>query len=112
MLQKWSAYVAGNVLRQDYLRTALDWVSKGNIDGYMSLHRYDSDITEMKAYFDSVIDWAASVFVDVDKRMCGLEWGRLYETYHRQAYNAQEASAKVRALLDDVYVTDKSELRA
>ena len=44
--------------------------------------------------------------------MCGLEWGRLYEAYHRQAYNAQEVSAKVRALLDDVYVTDKSELRA
>ena len=107
MLQKWSAYVAGNVLRQDYLRTALDWVSKGNIDGYMSLHRNDSDITEMKAYFNSVIDWAASVFVDIDKRMCGLEWGRFYEEYHKQAYNAQEVSSKVRELLDDVYVTDK-----
>ena len=25
-IQKWSAYVSGNVIRQDYLRTALEWV--------------------------------------------------------------------------------------
>ena len=27
-IQKWSAYVSGSVIRQDFLRTALDWVSK------------------------------------------------------------------------------------
>ena len=31
-VQKWGAYIAGSVNRQDYLRAALDWVSGGNID--------------------------------------------------------------------------------
>ncbi|MDY2879736.1 MAG: DUF262 domain-containing protein [Candidatus Borkfalkiaceae bacterium] len=56
-IQKWSAYLSGSVLRQDYLRTALSWVSKGEIDKYMSKHRYDDNINELKAYFNSVIDW-------------------------------------------------------
>ena len=34
-----------NGKRQDYLRTALMWVSKGNIDDYMSRHRFDTNIT-------------------------------------------------------------------
>ena len=34
--QKWSAYISGDVKRQDYLEKALEWVSKGNIDNYMS----------------------------------------------------------------------------
>lgn len=106
-IQKWSAYISGNVLRQDYLRTALDWVSKGNIDAYMSLHRYDENINELKSYFNSVIDWISSVFIDVDSKMCGIKWGELYETYHNNAYNPQELSEKVNALLEDTYVNDK-----
>lgn len=32
-IQKWSAYIAGVVNRQDFLKTALDWVSDGDIEG-------------------------------------------------------------------------------
>ena len=71
-IQKWSAYISGNVLRQDFLRTALEWVSKDHIDAYMSKHRFDDNIDELKAYFNSVIDWISSVFIDVDSKMCGL----------------------------------------
>ncbi len=106
-IQKWSAYISGNVLRQDYLKTALMWVSKGNIDAYMSLHRYDDNITELETYFNSVIDWISSVFTDVDSKMCGLKWGELYERYHKNAYNPTEVSKKVNELLEDSYVTDK-----
>lgn len=105
-IQKWSAYISGNVLRQDYLRTALDWVSKGNIDGYMSQHRYDTNINELKTYFNSVIDWVSSVFMDVDSTMCGLNWGELYEKYHHNAYDPQAVSALVQELLADYYVHD------
>ena len=106
-IQKWSAYIAGNVNRQDYLRTALDWVSRGNIDAYMSQHRYDNNIIELKTYFNSVIDWISSVFSDVDDTMRGLEWGRLYETYHNNAYDLQDVADKVKALLEDDYVKEK-----
>ena len=106
-IQKWSACISGNVLRQDFLRTALEWVSKDHIDAYMSKHRFDDNIDELKAYFNSVIDWITSVFIDVDSKMCGLKWGRLYEQYHKNSYNPQEVSVKVRELLEDPCVTDK-----
>lgn len=106
-IQKWSAYISGSVNRQDYLHTALDWVSKGHIDEYMSKHRYDTDINELKTYFNSVIDWVSSVFTDVDDSMRGLPWGYLYEKYHRNAYNPQKVSEKVNALLEDYYIKDK-----
>ncbi|MDD6603335.1 MAG: DUF262 domain-containing protein [Eubacteriales bacterium] len=106
-IQKWSAYIKGNVVRQDYLRTALEWVSKGNIDAYMSQHRYDDNINEIKTYFDTVIDWINAVFVDVKKEMCGLEWGRLYEDYHANPYNPSEISNKLNELYNDEFVTDK-----
>ena len=61
-IQKWSAYIRGSANRQDFLEQALNWVSKGVIDDYMSLHRYDTDIKELKTYFNSVIDWVSSVF--------------------------------------------------
>src|SRR5699024_3349789 len=40
-VQKWSSYIKGNANRQDFLKTALDWVSDGNISEYMSRHRTD-----------------------------------------------------------------------
>ena len=106
-IQKWSAYIKGEVKRQDYLRAALDWVSKGNIDAYMSKHRYDDNITELKAYFTSVIDWITSVFPDVESEMRGLPWGELYEKYHNNSYDPADVHAKVQELYGDFYVKNR-----
>ena len=106
-IQKWSAYIKGSANRQKFLERALDWVSKGNIDDYMSRHRFDKNINELKNYFNSVIDWVSSVFTDVEKEMCGLEWGRLYEAYHTKAYNPAKVSAEVQKLYGDSYVENK-----
>lgn len=107
-IQKWSAYIKGSANRQAFLERALDWVSKGNIDDYMSRHRYDKNIKELKTYFNSVIDWVSNVFIDVESEMCGLEWGRLYEEYHKRAYNPKKVSAEVQKLYDDPYVKNRS----
>lgn len=106
-IQKWSAYIRGSANRQDFLERALDWVSKGNISEYMSAHRQDTNINELKTYFNSVIDWVSTIFIDVDKEMCGLDWGRLYETYKSQPYNPTEVSQKVNELYADPYVTNR-----
>ena len=106
-IQKWSAYIKGSVNRQDFLACALDWVSKGNIGDYMSHHRSEKNINELKRYFNSVIDWVSSVFTDVEKEMCGLEWGRLYEEYHTKAYNPATISDKVQKLYGDTYVKNR-----
>ena len=106
-IQKWSAYISGNVNRQDYLHTALEWVSKGNISDYMSKHRHDTEITELGSYFTAVIDWVSSVFNDVEKEMCGLEWGKYYELYHKTSYNPSEVSKKLKDLYSDFFVKNK-----
>jgi hypothetical protein len=103
-IQKWSAYINGSANRQAFMERALDWVSKGNIVGYMSKHRYDTNINELTNYFNSVIDWVSSVFIDVESEMCGLEWGKLYELYHKTAYNPQKVSDEVKLLYGDPYL--------
>ncbi len=106
-IQKWSAYVAGSANRQDFLECALDWVSKGNIGDYMSKHRKDKNIVELKKYFNTVIDWVSSVFIDVENEMRGLEWGRLYEEYHKKSYNPAKVSAKLHELYGDPYIKNR-----
>jgi hypothetical protein len=108
-VQKWGAFVSGAVNRQDYWERALEWVSRGkdNIGGYMSQHRYDTSIAEVKTYFNSVIDWASATFSDIEPEMRGLEWGRLYETYHSKPYNPSKLAEEVRALYSDGYVKNR-----
>jgi hypothetical protein len=103
-IQKWSAYIKGSANRQEFLERALDWVSKGDIGGYMSQHRNDNNINELKTYFNSVIDWVSTVFKDVKKEMQGLEWGRLYEQYHSKSYDPAKVAADVTRLYADPYV--------
>jgi hypothetical protein len=107
-VQKWSAYVRGSVSRQDVLATALAWVTKGgDVGEYMSRHRFDATAKELETYFTSVIDWADGVFPRVTDEMCGLEWGRLYETYHKTAYNPAALGKRQAELLADDCVSDR-----
>ena len=110
-MQKWSKYVKGDPKRQEVLEVALGWVaaSKGQgIDSYMAQHRNDTSISELKAYFTSVIDWVGAVFTGTpDKEMRGLEWGRLYEEYHATAYNPTALAADLAALRGDPAVEKK-----
>ena len=108
-IQKWGAYVSGAVIRQDYWARALEWVAKGedHVEAYMSAHRTSSDISEVKAYFNGVINWITTVFADIESEMKGLEWGRLYETYHAQQYDPKAMSADVQQLYGDPYVKNR-----
>lgn len=106
-IQKWSSYVRGTVNRQDFLATALAWVSKGDVSEYMAIHRQDDNINELKNYFTTVIDWASNTFMTVEKEMQGLEWGRLYETYGKIAYDPAKLHEKVTALYADPYVKNR-----
>ncbi|WP_172997138.1 HNH endonuclease, partial [Lactobacillus helveticus] len=107
-IQKWSAYIKGVANRQDFLKTALDWVSQGNIDKYMSKHRYDDNINELKTYFNTVIDWVSGVFLSVDKSMNQPNWGDLYEKYHMNSYDPKKVDERVQELLADSDVTKDS----
>lgn len=106
-LQKWCTFVNGDVKRQQILQAALNWVSHGNISDYMSKHRGDNDITELKTYFLSVIDWASSLFDEAYDEMRGRDWARLYEEHHTKPYDHIALSQRVAELMEDPCVMDK-----
>ena len=106
-MNRWQTYVPGDPKRQAILETALEWVSDGHIDDYMAKHRYDTNIDELKNYFDTVIDWVDSVFEYTGSEMCGRDWGRLYRKYHKNAYSKDKVAERVDALFDDSQVSDK-----
>lgn len=109
LLQKWGTYIKGEANRQEILHNALKWVAKGedNISGYMSQHRQDTNINELKMYFDAVIDWANAIFPKTKSEMRGLEWGELYEKYHSQFYDPTEMGQRVEDLYTDEFVKNK-----
>ena len=104
-MQKWCSYIKGDPKRQEILEVALEWVASAEgigIDAYLARHRADTDINRLKTYFTSVIDWIDSVFTrPPDKEMRGLEWGRLYESYHSNSYNAAAVDADIDTLRAD-----------
>ncbi len=95
----------GYVIQSSYSFVALEWVCKSeadeDVEAYMSQHRHDTDIQELKTYFTSVIDWISGVFSDVESEMRGIEWGRLFETYHNQPYDPVKVSDKLHELYAD-----------
>ena len=73
----------------------------------MSKHRFDKSINELKNYFSSVLDWVSSVFSDVEDEMRGLEWGRMYEAFHKKAYDPKKISKQTKKLYGDPYVKNR-----
>lgn len=107
-LPKWSAYIKGVANRQEFWERALQWVTRGgDVGAYMSAHRNDTNIDEVRNYFTTVLEWAGAVFSDVEREMCGLEWGRLYETYHKTSYDPAAVSREVRRLYGDPCVKSR-----
>lgn len=97
-------YVKGVPIRQEFLETALDWISDGAITEYMAEHQHDDDAEELWRYFRAVIDWVNAVFPEYYREMKGLPWGRLYNQYHSVT---DDMSQKVRELMADEDVTRK-----
>lgn len=85
-----SDYMSGNAIRQDYLETALDWISEGNIEKYMAEHQHNHNAIELWNYFQSVINWVKNLFQKYRKEMKGLDWGLFYNQYKDNDYNPKE----------------------
>jgi 5-methylcytosine-specific restriction endonuclease McrA len=94
-------------IQPEYQRNYIYADGKKNVAVIDSLLKLDSNITELKTYFASVIDWVSGVFRDVESEMRGLEWGRLYEEYHARAYDPTTVSEAVHRLYGDVYVKNR-----
>ena len=97
-------YLNGVANRQDYLQTALRWISAREgkiIEEYMSEHQHDSNANELWLYFKSVIDWVMILFPHYRKEMKGIEWGILYNKYHTNSYDSKKLEQRIIELIDD-----------
>lgn len=101
-------YLNGSVERQDYLETALRWINDGDVQGYMAVHRNDPNATELWDYFEGVINWVRSVFKVYRKEMRGLNWGKFYNEFHDQTFDANEIERRVSELMSDDEIQKQS----
>ena len=105
-----SRYVTGTPIRQDYLETAINWHSQGDITGYMGKHQHDEDAGELWAYFQQVIGWVQATFPKYRKEMKGVDWGRLFNEFGRTSggtLNPNKLEKEVARLMMDDDVTAK-----
>ena len=107
--KKGNKLVNGSPIRQDYLETALSWISGGkeNIQKYMGDHyQADENAEPLWKYFVEVIEWVEKTFT-YRKEMKGIDWGKLYREYGKNEYDVAELEEKVKALMADDDVNSK-----
>jgi uncharacterized protein with ParB-like and HNH nuclease domain len=100
-------YVNGTAIRQEILETALSWISKGNIEKYMSAHQHDKNANELWAYFKGIIEWARATFQTYRKEMKGLDWGKLYDTYKDQKLDPNKLENEIKTLYCNDEITNQ-----
>ena len=102
-----SDYVDGRPIRQDYLEKAIDWLSEGDIDGYMSKHQHDKHAKPLWNYFQKVIDWVKATFPDYRREMKNVQWGPLYNGFKDKKLNVKKLANEVTSLMEDDEVGKK-----
>ncbi len=102
-----SDYLNGSAIRQEYLETAISWISKGNIEIYMGKHQHDPNAIALWNHFNSVINWVKAIFPKYRKEMKGIEWGDLYEKYGSGVWDAVAMEKEVARLMADSDVKKK-----
>lgn len=100
-------YLSGTANRQEYLETAINWISKGNIVVYMANHQHDPTAIELWNYFSSVISWTKATFPTYRKEMKGIAWGLLYNEFKDQKLDPKKLEQQVADLMQDEDVTNK-----
>ena len=106
-----SDYLNGSAIRQDYLETAIAWISDDNIEVYMSNHQHDASAAPLWQFFQSVITWIETSFRPTKERkkiMKGVEWGMLYKQYKDEVFDYKAIDEEVKRLILDDDVTKKT----
>ena len=102
-------YLSGKVIRQDFLCTALNWISGGHGQDYMATHQNDPNASQLWLHFQNVIAWVRSTFPKVrSKEMRSVDWGTLYALHHEKTWDAEKLEQRIRTLMRDSDITRKS----
>jgi len=100
-------YLNGSAIRQEFLETAIDWISGGKIEDYMSKHQQDKDAKVLWDYFKDVIDWTQSIFTNYRKEMKGVPFGSLYNEFKDKKHDPKKLEKEIAKLMEDEDVTNK-----
>ena len=102
-----SKYLTKSPIRQEYLETAIKWISKNDIEDYMAIHHRETSANELWEYFVAVIDWVQAVFPKYRKEMKGLEWGFFYNKYKEKSFDSDALETRIAELMKDELVERK-----
>lgn len=105
-------YMTGSANRQEFLETAISWISNGEIKDYMSKNQHESNANELWLYFQAVISWTKATFTKYRKEMKGVEWGFLYNEFKSGKFDPKKLEEEVAKLMQDEDVTNKKGIYA
>ena len=100
-------YLSGSANRQEFLETAISWISYGKIEEYMSKNQHEPNATELWLYFQSVINWVKANFTKYRREMKGIKWGILYNEFKDEKYDAKKLEEQIATLMEDEDVGNK-----
>lgn len=103
--------VNGTPIRQDFLKTALEWLAAHETRGgktqtavgYMAAHQHDPNANNLWTYFQLVLNWAITNFdlKKFRKIMKGLDWARLYDNHHGRTLDTAAINKRISELIRD-----------
>ena len=95
--------------RQEYLETAIKWISKNNINHYMGQHHHDKNAEDLWKHYQSVIGWIEETFTEKrPKKKKKVDWGTLYDSYRDTPLDPVEIEKESKRLIDDDDVTNQA----
>lgn len=103
-----SDYLTGSSIRQEYLETAINWISKWNIENYMAENQHKPNSNELWLYFQSVINWIKAIFPNYRKEMKWVDYGFLYNEFNNKEFDSNLLEKEITKLMQDEDVTKKS----
>ena len=103
-----SDYMTGSPIRQDYLETAISWLSNDKIEEYMAVNQHKPNANELWLYFTGVMNWIKVVFPKYRKEMKGVNYGFLYNKFKDTAIDSAKLEKEITQLMQDEDVTKKS----
>ena len=113
--KRYSKYLKGKCIRQDYLETAIKWRADEEgiagddcISAFMQKHREDDNADELWHYIENVFEWVENTFGSYQDNMKGVAWGLLYNKYRHDNLDPSFVQEEIKCLMEDPDVQKKA----
>jgi hypothetical protein len=100
-------YLSGSANRQEFLESAIAWISNNEIEAYMSKNQHQPNANELWLYFQAVISWVKATFPKYRKEMKGIQWGFLCNEFKDKQFDHKKLEEEIAKLMQDEDVTNK-----